>query len=153
MLREEDMAPAFSLKGSDGKVHSLSDFAGENVILYFYPKDDTPGCTIEAKDFNSILDEIAEFATVIGISGDDYDSHCRFRDKYKLKFLLLSDESHSVATAYGSYGNRGIFGRGTLRNTFLIGKNGTILKVYTKVNPLNHGKYVLNDLKAMLSKK
>ena len=150
MVKEGDIAPAFKLMGSDGKEHSLSEFAGEAVVLYFYPKDDTPGCTIEAKDFNKHLDELTLLANVIGISSDDYESHCKFRDKYGLKFLLLSDTTHEISTAYDSYANKGIFGKGVVRNTFIIGKNGTILRIYKKVNPLNHGQGVLNDLKELL---
>ncbi len=145
MLNEGSKAPDFSLKGSDGKEHGLSDFKGKDVILYFYPKDDTPGCTIEAKEFNKSLDEIEKKgAVVIGVSNDDLESHERFRKKYGLEFLLLSDPEFKVIKLYDSYGDKGVFGMGTLRRTFIIGKDGTISKIFNKVKPLGHSGEVLS---------
>jgi peroxiredoxin Q/BCP len=145
MLNEGDKAPDFSLAGSDGKKHSLSEFLGKNVVLYFYPKDDTPGCTIEAKEFNK---QIADFedknAVVIGVSKDGLESHDKFRKKYALDFLLLSDPDSGVIKAYDSYGDKGIFGWGTLRNTFIIGGDGIIKKIFKNVSPLGHSGEVIS---------
>ncbi len=139
MIKEGDMAPDFRLMGSDGKEHALGEFNGRYLVLYFYPKDDTPGCTIEAKEFNSAIKEFEKKgAVIVGISKDEIESHERFRKKYALNFLLLSDPESKTIKAYGSYGDRGIFGMGTLRNTFLIGKDGKIVKVFEKVNPKGH---------------
>ncbi len=132
-------APDFHLQGSDGKRHSLKEFAGRYVVLYFYPKDDTPGCTIEAKGFNSRLDDLGVLGVqVVGVSSDDYDSHCRFSEKYGLRFLLLSDPSHMVIKKYGAYGSRGVFGMGTLRKTYVIDGKGKVVKIYPKVSPAGH---------------
>lgn len=145
MLTEGSKAPDFSLNGSDGKMHSLSEFKGRMVVLYFYPKDDTPGCTIEAKEFNSSLNAMeSKNAIVIGVSKDDLGSHDKFKKKYSLNFLLLSDPSSDVIKSYDAYGNKGIFGMGTLRKTFLISEDGTIKKIFDKVSPLGHGKQVLS---------
>ncbi len=147
-IEEGKQAPNFALKGSDGKMHSLKEFSGKYLVIYFYPKDDTPGCTMEAKSFNEYLNQIKEHATVVGISKDDFDSHCKFSDKYSLRFLLLSDPESKTIKAYGSYGSRGIFGMGTLRKTFIISRTGKVLKVFPKVNPVGHGKEILETLKS-----
>jgi peroxiredoxin Q/BCP len=126
MLAEGSPAPDFTLKGSDGREHSLSEFRGRSVILYFYPKDDTPGCTIEAKEFNSSIGELEK--------------------KYSLKFLLLSDPESRVIKLYGAYGERGIFGPGTLRKTFVIDEKGKISKIFEKVAPRGHCSEVLSAL-------
>lgn len=145
MLTEGSKAPDFSLMGSDGKEHKLSDFKGKNVVLYFYPKDDTPGCTIEAKGFNEHLADLEmKGAMVIGVSKDGLESHERFKRKYKLEFLLLSDPTSHVIKLYDSYGDKGVFGMGTLRKTFIIGKDGRILKIFNKVSPLGHSGEVLS---------
>ena len=145
MLTEGSEAPDFSLKGSDGKEHRLSDFKGKNVVLYFYPRDDTPGCTIEAKEFNKSLDDMErKGAVVIGVSKDTLESHEKFRKKYGLDFLLLSDPDSRVIKLYESYGDKGIFGMGTLRRTFIIGKDGKISKIFNKVRPLGHSGEVLS---------
>ncbi len=150
MLTEGKKAPEFLLAGSDGKTHSLKEFAGKSLVLYFYPKDDTPGCTIEAKSFSKSMAPIKKAgAMVVGISADDVDSHCRFSSKYGLGFLLLSDPERKAIEEYGAYGDRGIFGKGILRKTFIIGKDGEILKIYNKVRPLGHGSEVLEFLKGM----
>ena len=148
MIAEGKAAPDFELKSADGSSHRLSDFRGKKVVLYFYPKDDTPGCTIEAKQFNESLEEFRKLgAEIIGISKDDLASHKKFCDKYSLKFLLLSDPDSSVIKQYEAYGNRGIFGAGTLRKTFLIDQTGTIIKIFEKVNALGHDKEVMSVLK------
>lgn len=150
MLNEWDQAPEFELQGVDGQTHKLSDYVGQRVVLYFYPKDDTSGCTIEAKEFTNNKAEIEKLgATVIGISKDSYESHCEFRDKYGLSVLLLSDPSTETINAYDSWGDKGIFGMGTIRNTFIIDKSGKILKIYKRVQPLGHSKAVLEYLKSV----
>jgi peroxiredoxin Q/BCP len=149
MLAEKDTAPEFELDGSDGKKHSLSEFRGSYLVLYFYPKDDTPGCTTEACGFRDVIEEIRKAgAEVVGISKDGLDSHGKFRDKYKLNFLLLSDPESRVIRAYDSYGDRGIFGMGTLRKTFIIDKKGRIVKIYDKVKPQGHNQEVLSFLRS-----
>ena len=143
-------APDFNLEGSDGKKHNLKEFSGRYLVLYFYPRDDTPGCTIEAKGFTSKIDEIhALGADVVGISSDNVASHNKFCSKYGLKVLLLSDPSNEVIKSYDSYGNKGIFGFGTLRKTFIIGKDGKIAKIFEKVNPLNHENDIILAIKEM----
>jgi peroxiredoxin Q/BCP len=149
MLAEKDTAPEFELDGSDRKKHSLSEFRGSYLVLYFYPKDDTPGCTTEACGFRDVIEEIRKAgAEVVGISKDGLDSHGKFRDKYKLNFLLLSDPESRVIRAYDSYGERGIFGMGTLRKTFIIDKKGRIVKIYDKVKPQGHNQEVLSFLRS-----
>ncbi len=140
MVKVGDKAPDFKLMGSDGKEHTLKEFRGKNLVLYFYPKDDTPGCTVEANEFNKTLSDLErKGAVVVGISKDSIESHDKFKKKYKLDFLLLSDPESKTIKEYGSYGDRGIFGMGTLRNTYLIGKDGKIMKVFEKVSPKGHG--------------
>ncbi len=145
-------APDFSLLDQDGVTHCLSIHKGRRVLLYFYPKDDTPGCTTQAcmlrdafPDFNA-LDAI-----VFGISADSVKSHKKFVEKYGLPFILLSDESKEVSKAYGVWGQKKMMGReyeGISRTSFLIGKDGKIEKVYEKVKPDLHAAQVLADLKA-----
>ncbi|MGC8586834.1 MAG: peroxiredoxin [Candidatus Micrarchaeia archaeon] len=148
MVEEGDKAPDFRLRGSDGKLHTLKDFKGKYLILYFYPKDNTPGCTLEANEFNKNLDDIRKFgAEIVGISKDDLNSHDKFRDKYKLHFLLLADPESKVIKSYDAYGNRGVFGMGTLRNTYIIDGEGTVVKVFKKVNPKGHANEVMNFLR------
>ncbi|MGC8538027.1 MAG: peroxiredoxin [Candidatus Micrarchaeia archaeon] len=149
MVVENDKAIDFALDGSDGKKHSLSEFNGKYLVLYFYPKDNTPGCTIEANEFNKHLDELKSLnAVVVGVSKDDLKSHGKFVEKCDLKFLLLSDPNSEVIKAYDAYGDRGIFGVGTLRNTYLI-KDGKVLKVFTKVKPKGHAEEVINSIKSL----
>ena len=148
MVMENDNVADFNLDGSDGKKHSLSEFNGKYLVLYFYPKDNTPGCTIEAKEFNKHLQELKSLnAVVVGVSKDDLKSHGKFVEKCDLKFLLLSDPNSEVIKAYGAYGDRGIFGVGTLRNTYLI-KDGKVLKVFTKVKPNGHAEEVIEAIKS-----
>ncbi|MDE1865033.1 MAG: peroxiredoxin [Candidatus Micrarchaeota archaeon] len=147
VLKEGSAAPDFTLMGSDGKEHRLSDFRGREVVLYFYPRDDTPGCTIEAKEFNRSLSDIEKRgAIVIGVSSDGLESHQRFRKKYSLEFLLLSDPVSKVIKLYNAYGDKGIFGMGTLRKTFIIDKKGRISKIFERVRPLGHSGEVLSCL-------
>lgn len=149
MIKEGSKAPDFELEGSDGKKHSLSEFKGKYVVLYFYPKDLTPGCTIEANEFNKHLPEIRKLgAEVVGVSKDDLKSHARFKDKCNLEFLLLSDPTSKMIKEYDSYGDRGIFGMGTIRNTVIIDKSGKVAKFYQKVKPNAHPKEVIEFLKS-----
>jgi peroxiredoxin Q/BCP len=130
MLEPGDKAPAFRLADAAGHVVSLEDFAGKDVVLYFYPKDDTPGCTKEACGFRDAWDELRELGvSVLGVSADDGDSHRRFAAKYRLPFTLLSDPEHAVMRAYGAYGEKTMYGRkvmGVIRSTVWIGPDGHI---------------------------
>ena len=150
MVKEGSKAPSFSLEGSDGKRHTLSEFKGSYLVLYFYPRDDTPGCTVEAKEFNENLPDIRGVgAEVVGISKDDLKSHDKFCGKYGLSFLLLSDPESKTIKDYGAYGDRGIFGIGTLRNTYVIDGMGNIAKVYEKVKAKGHSSEVLGFLRSV----
>lgn len=141
-------AKDFTLIDQDGNNVSLHDFSGEWVVLYFYPKDDTPGCTIEACSLRDANDDIIALgAKVIGISRDDEDSHRLFKAKHKLGFTLLSDPTAGVIKSYDAWGKK-MFGReGILRKTFIIDPTGNVRKVYGRVTPLGHGQQVLDDIK------
>lgn len=134
---ENKKAPAFSLQGSDGKTHTLADYAGKKVVVYFYPKDDTPGCTKEACGFRDLHQDIQKKgAVILGISRDDKASHKQFIDKYTLPFVLLSDPDLRVMKAYGAYGKKIMYGKeveGVIRSTVLIGPDGTVIKHWRKV--------------------
>ena len=149
-LKEGDLAPDFTANTNGGGKVSLSDFKGRNVILYFYPRDDTPGCTKEACAFR---DEFAPFkkqgAVVLGVSTDSAKSHDKFAEKYKLPFTLVSDEDKKIVQAYGVWGEKRFMGRkyqGTHRVTFLIGPDGRIKKIWPAVKPAEHAKEVLAAL-------
>lgn len=150
MLKAGDMAPDFALPSDRGDVVRLSDLRGTRVVVFFYPKDDTSGCTKEACGFRDALPAIEEHnATVLGISPDPVRSHEKFRDKYDLNFPLLADEDHRVAAAYGAWGKKKLYGReydGILRSTFVIGEDGRIARVYRKVKPAEHADEVVADL-------
>lgn len=141
-------AADFSLTDQDGKTRTLADFAGKWLVLYFYPKDDTPGCTVEACSLRDANDELIDVgAEVVGISKDDTDSHRKFKAKHQLNFTLLSDPEGKTIEAYGAWGKK-MFGReGILRKTFIISPKGEIVKTYGRVTPLGHGEKVLEDLK------
>ncbi|HLL76428.1 MAG TPA: thioredoxin-dependent thiol peroxidase [Pyrinomonadaceae bacterium] len=147
MLKEGDAAPDFTSRDADGNTVRLSDFRGRNVVLYFYPKDDTPGCTKEACSFRDSSDVYErEGVKVLGVSLDDEQSHRAFAEKYNLPFTLLADTDHSVSEAYGVYGEQQWGGRqymGVSRKTFLIDKEGRIKKVFDKVNVEQHADEVL----------
>ena len=151
MLNEGDKAPNFTLKNEQDQDITLSDFKGKKVVLYFYPKDDTPGCTKEACSFRDVYDDILEAnAVVIGISKDNASSHLKFRDKHNLPFYLLSDPDHNVIESYGAWQEKKMFGKtymGIARLTFIIDENGTIIKTYPKVKPDEHGEEVLKILR------
>lgn len=146
-------ATDFSLPDQNGTVHTLSQYKGKWVILYFYPKDDTPGCTKEACNFRDNINEFQKLGVVIlGVSKDSVASHKKFADKYHLNFTILSDESKEVIKAYHAWGIKKFLGKefeGTLRTTYLINPSGEIQKVYEKVNPLVHSGQILTDLKSL----
>jgi peroxiredoxin Q/BCP len=143
-------APEFSLKDSDGKTHQLSDYAGKWLVLYFYPKDETPGCTIEACSLRDARDDIASLgAEVVGVSRDDASSHEKFKAKHTLNFTLLSDPDKVTIEAYEAWGKKQFGIAGILRKTFIINPDGQVVKVYGSVTPIGHGKQVTNDLKAL----
>jgi peroxiredoxin Q/BCP len=141
-------APDFTLHDETDKPHSLKDYRGKWVVLYFYPKDDTPGCTVEACSLRDARDDIAALgAEVIGISKDEPSSHDKFKAKYSLNFTLLSDPEGKTIEAYGAWGKK-MFGKeGILRKTFLIDPAGQVVKVWGKVTPLGHGEQVIEALK------
>lgn len=143
-------APSFSLKDEAGKNHKLTDYLGKWVVLYFYPKDDTPGCTVEACSLRDSRDTLAEMgAEIIGISKDNPNSHEKFKAKYSLNFTLLVDQPGKVIAEYGAWGKK-MFGKeGILRKTFIINPEGQVVKVYGKVTPLGHGDQVIADLKKL----
>ena len=144
-------APAFSLASDTGEKVSLSSLKGKPVVLYFYPKDDTPGCTVEACEFRDTWADVKKTgAVILGVSPDGLKSHEKFRAKFKLPFPLLADEDHSVAEAYGAWGEKSMYGRtyqGILRTTFVIGPDGKIARVFEKVKPQGHAAEVLEALK------
>ncbi|MGP8060279.1 MAG: thioredoxin-dependent thiol peroxidase [Acidimicrobiales bacterium] len=146
-------APTFTLLDQDEKKVSLKDFAGSPVVVYFYPADDTPGCTKEACQFNDNLRAFSRTgAKVVGISPDGAAKHTKFRAKYKLKFPLLSDAAHSVMEAYGAWGEKTMYGRktvGTIRSTFLVDAKGTVARAWYNVRADGHADKVLEELKAL----
>lgn len=148
-----DKAPAFTLPVDEGKKISLSELKGKSVVLYFYPKDDTPGCTLEAKDFRDHLKEFEKAgAVILGASKDPVKSHLKFKEKYCLPFPLLSDEEGSLCEDYGVWVEKSMYGKkymGVERTTFLIDKNGTIAHIWRKVKVEGHVGEVLAAVKAL----
>lgn len=146
MLKEGTKAPSFSLESDSGKRVSLADFAKDTLVVYFYPKDNTPGCTREAVEFAAAQKKlIAAGAKVVGVSKDSVKSHCGFRDKYSLNFPLLSDPSLTMHNAYGTYGDKVMYGKkikGTIRSTFVI-KGGKVTHVFSPVRVDGHVDQVL----------
>ena len=147
-------APDFSLQDQNGKAHSLKDYEGKWLVLYFYPKDDTTGCTAEACSFRDEREVIATLggAEVVGVSKDSVQSHKKFADKYNLNFTILSDSEHETIEAYDSWKPQKFAGReylGTKRNTFIIDPNGNIAKKYEGVDPKAHAAQIINDLRAL----
>ena len=142
-------APNFQLPDQNGKVHALQDFSGKWLVLYFYPKDDTPGCTQEACSFRDDLNQLTEMgAAVAGISVDDSDSHAEFAKKYHLPFPLLADKNGAVADSYGALLNLGIL-KVARRFTFLIDPQGKVNKVYLSVETSRHSKDIIADMKVL----
>ena len=153
MLEPGSTPPAFTLADGDGRSVSLSDYAGRYVVLYFYPADDTPGCTKEACGFRDAWDELRALgAVVLGVSADDADSHRKFAAKYRLPFTLLTDPDHRMMKAYGAYGEKTLYGRktvGVIRSTVLIGPDGRVLRHWARVsNAAEHPAKVVAALKA-----
>ena len=147
MLKEGGRAPAFSTTDGDGNKVSLKDYRGEKVVLYFYPKDDTPGCTKEACSFRDAFSDFKKRGIkVLGVSPDNEASHKKFAAKFKLPFTLLTDPDHKIADSYGVYGEKKFMGRtymGVMRTTFLIDEQGKIKKIFAKVKPDEHAQEVL----------
>lgn len=150
LLNVGQAAPAFSMQSDGGQTVSLSDFLGKRVVLYFYPKDDTPGCTQESCDFrDNIARVLGHGAVVLGVSKDSVESHQKFKAKYSLPFPLLSDESGAVCEAYGVWKEKSMYGKkymGIERMTFIIGSDGKIAKIYPKVKVEGHVDQVIQDL-------
>lgn len=140
-------APDFSLQDENGTLHRLSEYRGKPVVLYFYPKDDTPGCTTEACAFrDDYSDYEGSGVVILGVSPDSPKSHKKFKEKYQLPFALLADEDHQVCELYGAWGRKKFMGReydGVLRSTFVIGADGEIKKVFENVKPAGHSAEVL----------
>jgi peroxiredoxin Q/BCP len=149
-LKPGDPAPDFSLPDASGTLIRLADLRGKRVVLYFYPRDNTPGCTKEACGFRDIYSQYqAKDIVVLGVSTDDAKSHTKFTEKFNLPFPLLSDADAQIATAYDSYGLKKFMGKeymGVSRNTFVVGPDGKIEKIYLKVKPEQHAATLLGDL-------
>jgi peroxiredoxin Q/BCP len=150
MIQTPYPAPDFSLQDNDGNIHSLADYKGKWIVLYFYPKDDTPGCTVEACSLRDARDDIAALgAEIVGISADDATSHEKFKAKHTLNFTLLSDPDHTAINAYDAWGKK-MFGKeGILRKTFIIDPQGIVQKVYGRVTPLGHGEQIVTEIKKL----
>jgi thioredoxin-dependent peroxiredoxin len=151
MIEPNQPAPDFALPDQDGEVRRLADYRGRRVILYFYPKDDTSGCTTQACELRDRIEEIdAGNAVVLGVSPDPVKSHRRFADKYDLPFTLLADEDHTLAEAYGVWKEKSMYGRtfwGNERTTFIIDEEGRIAHVLPKVKPAQHADRVLEKIR------
>jgi peroxiredoxin Q/BCP len=150
LVSEEEEAPNFTLQADNGKDVSLSDYRGKKVVLYFYPKDDTPGCTTEAQAFRDSIDEFkSEDIVILGVSKDSIQSHQKFKKKYELPFSLLSDPEGKVLKLYDVWKEKNLYGRtfmGTERSTFLIDEKGIVKKIYRKVKVNGHAQTCLLDL-------
>ena len=148
-------AKDFNLQGQNGDHHKLSDYKDKWLLIYFYPKDDTPGCTKEACNFRDAINEFTKRGiTIVGISKDSVASHKKFADKYSLNFTLLSDPEHLTIESYGAWGVKKFMGKeftGTHRNSYLINPTGEIVKEYKSVNPLSHFTQIITDLDKLLS--
>ncbi len=153
MPKTGDSAPEITLPGGDGTVVSLSGLRGKPVVVYFYPKDDTPGCTVEAKGFEALGEEFSKAgAEVLGISPDSPDSHCKFQKKYGLGFRLLSDREHLAAEAYGVWVEKSMYGKtymGIQRATFVVDAAGKIAHLWPKVKPEGHAAEVLEAVRGL----
>ena len=142
-------APDFSLPDINGELKTLSDYKGKWLVLYFYPKDDTPGCTIEACSLRDARDEIADLgAEIVGVSKDDATAHEKFKAKLSLNFKLLTDSAGKVLEVYGAWGKKQFGREGILRKTFIINPKGVVVKAYGRVTPLGHGQQIIEELKA-----
>lgn len=156
-MQEGDKAPTFALKDKDGAVFGIGALGGGFTVVYFYPKDNTPGCTLEAQEFSALLREFsARKVQVIGISGGDEKTKAKFCAKYSLSVPLVSDADYKVSEAYGVYGQKKFMGRtfkGIHRRTFLIDKHGIIVRVFTTVKPAGHAQEVLDAIDELQAKK
>ena len=157
MLKNNTKAPNFKLPSTNKSIYQLKDSLGKYVVIYFYPKDDTPGCTIETNDFNKLLSKFKKLnCEIFGISKDNLKSHDKFREKFKVKFDLLSDEETKVLKKYKVWGKKKFMGReymGINRSTFLIDKQGKIVNIWENVNVKDHAKEVLETLKSIIKTK
>ena len=157
MIKENTKAPIFKLPSTNKKDYSLKDSFGNYLIIYFYPKDDTPGCTIETNDFNKLISKFKKLdCEVYGISKDSLKSHVKFKDKYKIKFDLLADEELKVLKKYKVWGKKKFMGRefmGIIRSTYLIDKKGKIIKIWSNVKGKDHAKEVLETLQNIVKNK
>ena len=153
MIEIGKKAPAFTLESSDGGKVKLADHAGKVVVLYFYPKDNTPGCTVEAEEFRDAVPALKKLgAVVLGVSKDSIASHCKFRDKYKLNFPLLSDPDGTVLESYGAWGDKVLYGKrskGVIRSTVLVGKDGKVVQHWPKVSVKGHVAAVIEAVRAL----
>jgi peroxiredoxin Q/BCP len=153
MLEVGDKAPTFTLNDADGNRVKLADFKGKKVVLYFYPKDLTPGCTIEACAFRDDIGAIKKLgAVVLGVSADDEKTHQKFRAKHVLNFPLLADVNHEVSDKYGAWQEKSMYGKkywGIARITYLIDENGNVAKVWPKVKPAGHSQEVIEAIKSL----
>ena len=151
VLETGQQAPEFELKDQSGQTHKLLDYRGQTIVVYFYPKDDTTGCTKEACSFRDSFSEFkAAGVTVLGISPDSEKSHAKFAEKYELPFTLLADPDHQVCEAYGVWGLKKFMGReydGVFRTTFIVGPDGAVKHVFEKVKPENHSQEVLAEVR------
>ena len=152
LLETGTQAPEFALKDENGVERKLADYRGQPVVLYFYPKDDTPGCTTEACNFRDDYSAYQQAGiTILGVSPDNVKSHTRFKTKYELPFTLLADEGHKISEAYGVWGRKKMMGReydGVFRTTYLIDSEGKISHVFENVKPAQHSAEVLAAVKA-----
>ena len=150
MLKAGDKAPPFALVSHEGQTIRLADLRGRPVVLYFYPRDDTAGCTAQACDLRDNWSALQRQAILLGVSPDSVESHHRFREKYGLPFTLLADVNHEVAEAYGVWGEKSMYGKkyfGVMRTTFVIDQGGRIARVLEQVKPERHAAQVLDALK------
>jgi peroxiredoxin Q/BCP len=154
---EGSPAPDFTLSADDGRQVSLGDLKGKYVVLYFYPKDDTPGCTKEACAFRDARADVEKLAAVVlGVSPDSVESHVKFRDKFSLNFPLLADPDHAVAEKYGAWREKNMYGKvsmGVQRSTFLIGPDGKLVKIWKRVSVDGHDAAVLDAVRAAMAEK
>ena len=154
MIKENIKAPIFKLPSTSKDIYSLKDSIGKYIVIYFYPKDDTPGCTLETNDFNKLLPNFKKLnCDILGISKDNIKSHDKFREKYKIKFNLLADEDLEVLKKYKVWGKKKFMGRefmGIIRTTFLLDKRGKIIKIWENVKVKDHAKEVLATLKDII---
>ena len=156
MLKIHTKAPSFQIPSTSKDKYSLKDSLGKYIVLYFYPKDDTPGCTLETNDFNKLISKFKKLGCdVYGVSKDSLKSHNKFKEKYKIKFDLLADEDLKVLKKYKVWGKKKFMGRefmGTIRSTYLIDKKGEIIKVWDNVKVKDHAKEVLETLNNSVKK-